>query len=322
MRETSGLANGRTEVTQLAQMTPGIALSYPLLGHTVTVRGIETVPMLPDRLDALLGPHVTSPERLGRQHNGAILTLRREGAIWRLVDPGDGVPDTPLRTEEQAAQFLEWLAYSAAVRHTDLPLTLHSGAVVRNGVAVLLPNVSGAGKTTLTLALAARGWLPLTDDVCPLVEHDGELVAIGCRRCCHLSQNSLAVLQSYGIALEGPLGGLSLYYRPKVWGESAPVRGIVIPHYMAGSPTHFTPITQAECLGQLTGMTFAQDAIPAHERRRTAARLAARALGFSLTYSALDEALDVFDTLEARLVAASSTGASRIHATIHGTTSA
>jgi hypothetical protein len=225
-------------------------------------------------------------------------------------------------TEDQVAQFVEWLAYSAAVRHSDLPLILHSGAVARNGVAVLLPNVSGAGKTTLTLALAARGWLPLTDDICPLVARGGELIATGCRRCCHLSSPSLAVLQSYGIALEGPLGGLSIYYRPKVWGEPAPVRAIVIPHYVAESPTQFAAITQAECLGQLTGMTFAQDATPSHEQRRTAARLAAMAPGFTLTYSALDEALDIFETLETRLASASPTGETRVPAASHGITSA
>lgn len=302
-------------------MTPDPVLSYSLLSHVITIRGVASSPTLPDRLDALLGSHIES-RRHDRQHNGAILTLRREGDVWRLVDPDDGVPDTPLHTEEQAARFLEWLAYSVAVRHAELPLTLHSGAVVRNGVAVLLPNVSGAGKTTLTLALAARGWLPLTDDVCPLVECDGELVAIGCRRCCHLSEASLAILQAEGIALEGPVAGLSDFYRPQDWAEPAPVRGIVIPRYIAGSPTLFAPITQAECLGQLTGMTFAQDTIPAHERRRTAARLAARALGFTLTYSALDEALDIFETLEARIVDSSLTEASRIPAIIHSNTSA
>lgn len=305
---------------QLAQMTTDTVLSYSLLGHVVTIRGAATSPTLPDRLDALLGPHIDS-RRQDRQHNGALLTLRREGDIWRLVDPGDRVPDTPLHTEEQAARFLEWLAYSLAVRHTKLSLILHSGAVVRNGVAVLLPNVSGAGKTTLTLALAARGWLSLTDDVCPLVERDGELVAIGCRRCCHLSVASLAILQTKEIALEGPVAGLSDFYRPQQWGEPAPVRGIVIPRYIAESSTHFAAITQAECLGQLMHMTFPQEAIPAHERRRTAARLAARAPGFTLTYSALDEALDVFDMLEAR-IAASPTEASRIPVTIHGMTSA
>ncbi len=270
------------------------------------MRGIETAETLPDRLDALLGSYAAEAGRRTGQRNTIILTLRREGDFWRLVAPGDGVPNMLMRTEEQVAEFLEWLTYSEVVRYTKLPLILHSGAVVRNGVAVLLPNDSGAGKTTLTLALAARGWLPLTDDICPLEERDGELVAIGCRRCCHLSSSSLAILRAAGIALEGPVAGLRDYYRPWQWGEPAPVRGIVIPRYVADSPTQFDPITQAECLGQLISMLFTQGAYPGHERRRIAARLAARAPGFMLTYSSLDEALGTFETLGAQWSAAHS----------------
>lgn len=305
----------------MAQMTPDTILTYSLLGHVVKVQGGATSSTLPDRLDALLGPGVSGDERQIGSHT--ILTIRRDEAGWQLMNQSDDGPCESLRTEEEVAQYVEWMAYSATIRHATLPLLLHSGAVVRNGVAVLLPNVSGAGKTTLTLALAARGWLPLTDDVCPLVERNGELVATGCRRCCHLTPHSLAALRAQGVTLEGPLGGMSFYfYRPREWAEPAPVRGIVIPRYLAEKPTHFAAITQAECLGQLMHMTFPQEATPADERRRTAARLAAKAPGFTLTYSALDEALDVFETLEARIVAASPTDVSRIPVTIRGRASA
>jgi serine kinase of HPr protein (carbohydrate metabolism regulator) len=285
-------------------MTPDTdtTLTYSLLGHVITIQGAATSPTLPDRLDALLGPRVSGNER--RTGRPTVLTIRRDEDGWQLADQSGVSPCESLRTEEEVAQYAEWMAYSATIRHATLPLLLHSGAVARNGVAVLLPNVSGAGKTTLTLALAARGWLPLTDDICPLVERDGELVAIGCRRCCHLTPHSLAALRAQGVTLEGPLGGMSLYfYRPRDWAEPAPVRAIVIPRYASESPTRFAPITQAECLGQLMHMTFPQEDIPAYERRRTAARLAARVRGFTLTYSALEEALDVFETLEARLIA-------------------
>jgi hypothetical protein len=69
-------------------------------------------------------------------------------------------------------------------------------------------------------------------------------------------------------------------------------------------------------------MMFPQEVTPADERRRTAARLAAKASGFTLAYSALDEALDVFETLEARIVAARPTDVSRIPITTRGRTSA
>ena len=204
-------------------------------------------------------------------------------------------------TEEQVAQFLEWQVYTVAIRHADAPLTLHAGAVARRGAAVLLPNVSGAGKTTLTLALAARGWLPLTDDVCPIVEEDGELVAVGCRRSCHLRMPSPELLASLGVAVEGPLGGLSYYYRPRRWGRPAPVKAILFPRYSQDAPTTLLPLNQAECLGQLATLNFKEVPVPAYERRLTAARLAGRVPAYRLTYSSLDEALDRFGILEAEI---------------------
>lgn len=41
---------------------------------------------------------------------------------------------------------------------------IHAGCVVRDGRAVLLAAASGVGKSTLTLALAQRGWSLLSDD--------------------------------------------------------------------------------------------------------------------------------------------------------------
>jgi hypothetical protein len=306
-------------------MTPDTTRSYSLLAHVVTVQGIETAPTLQERLDALLGPSIPLDKR--QSGPATLLTVRREDDGWYLddpnVDPRNGTACEPLRSEEQLAQHVEWLAYSATVRLAEIPLILHSGAVVRDGMAILLPNVSGAGKTTLTLALAARGWLPLTDDVCPVVERDGAMVAMGCRRCCHLNTASLRVLNALGVALEGPVGGLGFYYyRPLLWAEPAPVRGIVIPHYRADGPTTFAPITQAECMGQLTHMTFPQEAVPAYERRHSAARLAAQVPAFTLTYSALEEALDVFETLalDGRLVDISSETVPLVEADVRSST--
>ena len=278
-----------------------ITRTYSLLGSCVTIHGIETATTLAERLDALLGPCVAAPSRASHS-NGVTLTLQHEDAVWRVFG-SDERSETPLHSEEHVAQVIESLAYGEAIRHAALPLILHSGAVVRDGIAVLLPNVSGAGKTTLTLALAARGWLPLTDDICPLRERDGELVAVGCQRCCHLSAASLAALDAHGAMLEGPVANLDTYYRPRQWGTPAPVRAIVIPRYLADSPTRFDPVTQAECLGQLTSMMFAQSVYPGYARRVAASRLAAEVPGFTLTYSTLDEALDVFERLRQRLSA-------------------
>ena len=47
-------------------------------------------------------------------------------------------------------------------------VTLHAGAVAREGRLLLLAGASGAGKTTLTLGLLRAGWTYFTDDLAPI----------------------------------------------------------------------------------------------------------------------------------------------------------
>jgi hypothetical protein len=57
------------------------------------------------------------------------------------------------------------LAVIAGVLAPSLDVVaLHTGCVVRNGKAVLLAAASGVGKSTLSLALAMRGWSLLSDE--------------------------------------------------------------------------------------------------------------------------------------------------------------
>jgi hypothetical protein len=281
--------------------------SYSVLGHSIAVCGDGEGADWWAYLDTLLAPSQSS---VVSACLASIITVRRNEGAWVVADALHTTEQT-CRDAPTVAQVIEWRAYTLAVYHLDGSLAVHAGALVHRGRTVLLPGASGAGKTTLTLALSTRGWLPLTDDVCPLVESEGEWVAMKCLRCCHVDSRSHAVLLAAGVSLEGPIASLTGFYRPKRWGEPAPVRAIIIPRYAANAPTSFAPITQAECLGQLASMMFEQRALPAHERRRTAARLAAWVPAYSLTYSSLGEALDVFDKLEAQLDAAKVAGERR-----------
>jgi hypothetical protein len=54
-------------------------------------------------------------------------------------------------------------------------VTLHAAAVARDDRLLLLAGESGAGKTTLTLALLRDGWTYLSDDVAPIDVSTGEV---------------------------------------------------------------------------------------------------------------------------------------------------
>lgn len=57
--------------------------------------------------------------------------------------------------------------------------TLHCACVVRDGKGLLLAGESGAGKTTLSVALARNGFAFLSDDWTYFSQHDGQTLAWG-----------------------------------------------------------------------------------------------------------------------------------------------
>lgn len=59
---------------------------------------------------------------------------------------------------------------------------LHANGLVRDGRGLLIVGDSGAGKTTLTLALMRAGWSYLSDDAIVLRECEGDVEALALRR--------------------------------------------------------------------------------------------------------------------------------------------
>lgn len=245
------------------------------------------------RLGSLLGKENAAPAPAPEDTSIAVLSTG-EASSWEIEQEGQRLF---FSGEEILLRELEWRVTSSWVRFSPLPLVVHAGAVVRNGRVLLLPAGSGAGKTTLTLALRARGWLPLTDDLCALQESAGTLAVLPCQRCCHLSEASRALLAAQGIPLEGPVAQLEGYYRPLCWGACAPVHWIIQPQYQADAAPAITPLFQAEAASLLIESSFAQ---ADRSRRATwmpAIRLAIQAPMVRLTYSALEEAFTAIERI-------------------------
>lgn len=101
--------------------------------------------------------------------------LRRDGELLVVEDPRDLVPRFEMDLYEQvlARARPAWI--------------LHAAALAVNDRALVLCGASGAGKTTLTLALAARGFRLLTEE---LVSIDKSGVVRGLPRPLHVPAKS------------------------------------------------------------------------------------------------------------------------------------
>jgi hypothetical protein len=273
------------------------ALLYDVLGERVVVRADDEAAEWPGWLATLLAPFQASwlagePDSLieFRVHRSA------DGGLWQICQA-----DETISAEDEVAlvRELEWRVFAVATRRSPYPLLLHTGAVARDGHALLLPATSGSGKSTLTLALSLQGWLPLSDDVCGVIAHDGELQALPCPRCCHLSNASFLTLVRAGAALERPIPDLDWYFRPLQWGNAAPVRMLILPRYLPGASLALVPVTQAECLAELLSVTFAHASQSHHDHLHTASRLACQAPAYRLIYSDMFEACAAIESLVA-----------------------
>jgi hypothetical protein len=205
--------------------------------------------------------------------------------------------------EDTLLRDVEWRLYAGCVAESPARLIIHAGAATRDGVALLLPGVSGAGKTTLTYALAARGWHTLTDDLLALDtepdDPEGKMLALPCERCGHVSPRTLDVLAEVGVALEGPVAGLEGYHRPYQWGETAPVCFVIAPQYQPDTACAATSLTQAETAALLMKASFFQRHVDYHQQWQAAVHTAAQTRGWQLTYGRLSDAFDMIEQLTA-----------------------
>jgi HprK-related kinase A len=208
--------------------------------------------------------------------------------------------------EPMAAAVFEWgFNWCMANRMSHL-LAVHSAVVARGDAAALLPAPPESGKSTLCAALVSAGWRLSSDEFALIDVHDGRIRTLP--RPISLKEQSIGLIASrWRDACFSPevtdLEGTRIrYLRPpddsiaKARSTARP-RWVIVPRYEAGSPTRLEPLTRARVLSHLadSSYNFSDFGAAGFECLRS---VADQATGYTLTYSRLDEALDLFDRLE------------------------
>lgn len=220
--------------------------------------------------------------------DGYVLFL--DGAPWGLAEPEGVVPLLKATLTELYAESV-----------TDGFLT-HGALLEAEGHTLFLTGEPGAGKTTLTLALAARGMAYGGDDI---VRITSEGLAAG-------AHFAAAVKSGAWDLLSGRLRGLAdepvhtradgqevRYALPPIFRGEAPTAIDLILHLRreAGADPHFAPLHPLDALCLLLGSGFSRKAAAdAATLKAVAARLE-RARAYVFTYSDLDAAVAAVESL-------------------------
>lgn len=207
----------------------------------------------------------------------------------------------------QSFALLEWGMNWCIAAHAHHLLLFHAAVVERNGCAVVLPGLPGAGKSTLTAALAMEGWRLLSDEMMVVDPADLQLQALA--RPVSLKNASIEIIRRrHAAAVIGDVAtdthkGTVAHLRPPAASVAAAAqrarcRHIVFPRWRADAATSLAPSGKAAAFLAIAGHAFNYSF---HGRRGFDAlhRLVAAADCWDFEYADLDDALRVFEGLAA-----------------------
>lgn len=190
------------------------------------------------------------------------ITLARGSLARRWIRPQiifdiDGErPFKPLPAAQALASF-EWGLNYAIAMNAHHYLILHAAVVEKNGVGVILPGISGTGKSTLTAALAYRGWRLLSDELALIRLRDGLVDSLA--RPINLKNDSIELMRRFApeavsseTVTDTIKGSVALFQAPpesrRRVAEPARIRQIVFPRWQSGASPKLSPYPKARAV--------------------------------------------------------------------------
>ncbi|WP_422010493.1 HprK-related kinase A [Roseateles sp.] len=241
------------------------------------------------------------------------LEVLREGGLRRWVKPmarfyADGEAAFSQLPAEQGFHMVEWGLNWAVSTMAHPYLSYHAAALEKDGRALVMPAPPGSGKSTLSAALAHRGWRLMSDEI-TLYDLVNRQVA-GMGRPVNLKNVSIDLIRRFApqAELTRPVpdttkGTLALMKAP---GDSVarvrePARPawIVMPRYAAGASPTLTDMPKARMLLLLAEQAFNYD-IHGRAGFEATADLVDTCTCLEFEYSDLHEAVLSIDRLVAQ----------------------
>jgi HprK-related kinase A len=290
---------------ELGRRLAGTGLRLRTGAFVTSIR--STIPSVGDGIDLLYSDYALAGDDILADFH---LALNRRGGLRRWIRPQvdfdyDGVrPFQPLPLD-QAFPLLEWGMNYCVSTAAHRYLIIHAAVVERHGQAAILPAPPGSGKSTLCAALVSRGWRLLSDELAMVRLDTGELVPLP--RPISLKNASIDIIRHYAPtavfsrAVADTVKGTVAHMKVpalSVARAAQPARAawIVFPQYQAGAAPLLEPIAPAQAFMRTAENAFNYSLLGVAGFDAMAA-LIDSSRSFRFSYSALDDAIDVFSRL-------------------------
>lgn len=236
--------------------------------------------------------------------------LLRSAGLRRWVRPQvrfemDGIAPFFSLPRAQSHALFEWGMNWCVASHAHRYLILHAAVLARGDCAVVLPAPPGSGKSTLTAALAYRGWRLLSDELTLIDPLTGRVH--GLARPISLKNESIEAISRFlPEARLGPVipdtkkGAIAFLPAPlnAIDGVGVPARidWVVAPRFKRGALPSMKAVSRPETFRTLIENAFNYNV---HGRGGFDAlgRIVSRARSFMFEYGDLDDAIVAFEGL-------------------------
>nr|WP_242521515.1 HprK-related kinase A [Motiliproteus sp. SC1-56] len=211
-------------------------------------------------------------------------------------------PFKPLPARE-AYPFFEWSLNWCIATNAHQYLMLHAAVLAAPSGGLIMPAAPGSGKSTLAAALGFSGWDLFSDEFALIDRQDGLLHPL--IRPLSLKNASIELItRSFSDAciescVSNTNKGTVAHLHPPRAGTEAPgpiaPKWLVFPKYQPGSKLTLTPLTPDEALIRCINESFNFNALGA-TGFEALTRLITHCESYTLVYSKLDDALNLFST--------------------------
>lgn len=238
------------------------------------------------------------------------IVLRRPN-LWRTfyrpqiqASVGDNTPFLPMAQHFTVPILESCLNWAIAV-YTTRFLLFHAAVVERDRKAIIMPGESGSGKSTLCAALISRGWRLLSDEFAMVRPSDGRLQPHP--RPISLKNESISMIAKmmpdahFSKLYENTPKGTVAYMRAPCEAieqaeQTAKPALVVFPRHDPGARTELKPLEKAQAFMDLIDQSsnyFTMLGIGFE----TLANLVETCNHYTLSYSALDDAISLIEDL-------------------------